>query len=135
MNFSNSGLPPSLTGNPLIGRGMRLLVLVLVCLSATACSLSPWRAEQVEQRVVEARQQMLTCSAEEKDRCSEFSPIMALAADNHRLGRHHLLLLETGEDALKIRIHLIRAAQEHIEFRQYRSVGCSGGSVVRLHSA
>ncbi|HKX54602.1 MAG TPA: phospholipase D family protein, partial [Xanthomonadales bacterium] len=65
------------------------------------------------------RQQALSCAADQRDRCSEFSPVLELAAADKREGRHHLVLLETGVAALKIRIHLIRAARDSIELQNF----------------
>jgi phosphatidylserine/phosphatidylglycerophosphate/cardiolipin synthase-like enzyme len=93
--------------------------LWLLCLLVSACSLSQKKVQQVDERVESFRQQELSCPADQRDRCSEFSPILELAAENQRLGRHHLVLLETGEDALKIRIHLIRAARHNIELQNF----------------
>lgn len=95
------------------------LGLLLLCGLTSACSLSPARVEQVDARVASARQQVLSCEADRRDRCSEFSPIRELAAKDQRSGRHHLVLLETGSDALIIRIHLIRAARESIELQNF----------------
>jgi putative cardiolipin synthase len=95
------------------------LVLILACLLVPACSLSAKRVQEVDARVASFRQQQLSCEADRRDLCSEFSPILELAAENQRLGRHHLVLLETGQDALKIRIHLIRAARSSIELQNF----------------
>jgi phosphatidylserine/phosphatidylglycerophosphate/cardiolipin synthase-like enzyme len=75
--------------------------------------------EQVDARVASVRQQSLSCEADQRDRCSEFSPVLELAAADKRAGLHHLVLLETGVDALTIRIHLIRAARESIELQNF----------------
>ncbi len=97
----------------------RLLCLVLLGLLGSACSLSPARVEQVDAHVASVRLQALSCAADQRDRCSEFSPVLELAAADRRSGRHHLVLLETGVDALKIRIHLIRAARKSIELQNF----------------
>jgi len=97
----------------------RLLYLVVLCVLASACSLSPARMQQVDAHVASVRQQSLSCAVDRRDRCSEFSPVLELAAADRRSGRHHLVLLETGVDALKIRIHLIRAARDSIELQNF----------------
>jgi putative cardiolipin synthase len=101
------------------GQGARPLALACCCLLLSACSLSPWRVEQVDSRVSNARQTSLSCEAEEIDRCSANSPLLALARENVKTGVHHLTLLDVGEDALKIRIHLIRAAQNEIKIQNF----------------
>jgi phosphatidylserine/phosphatidylglycerophosphate/cardiolipin synthase-like enzyme len=100
-------------------RLIRVLILLVLCVLLGACRLSPSRVQEVDQRVANARQQALSCAPGELDRCSKFSPIMTLAAENQRLERNHLLLLETGEDALKIRVHLIRAAKHSVELQNF----------------
>jgi putative cardiolipin synthase len=107
---------------PQFGRGTSshlYLCAALLCCLLQACSLSPQRREQVDVRVASARQQVLSCAADQRDRCSEFSPLLELAAEDKREGRHHLVLLETGVAALKIRIHLIRAARDSIEVQNF----------------
>ncbi len=94
--------------------------LMLLCLAVlSGCSLSAWRVEQVDQRVALARQQALSCKPEKPDRCSENSPLLKLAATAVAQDRHHVTLLEVGEDALKVRIHLIRAARRNIEVQNF----------------
>lgn len=101
-------------------RCCRLLIVALACaLLLPGCRLSPWRFEQVDARLAQAREQALSCEASRPDRCSENSPVLALAAANERQGRHHVVLLETGEDALLLRIHLIRAAQQFIDLQNF----------------
>jgi len=91
----------------------------LAMVLTTACSLSPAQVAKVDEHVASFRQQALSCPAEQRDSCSEFSPVLELAARSKREGIHHLVLLETGEDALKIRIHLIRAARNNIEVQNF----------------
>lgn len=85
----------------------------------SACTLSTRRVERVDDRVAKSRSLLLSCAANQLDRCSENSPLMALAEEDVRTGSHHLTLLEVGEDALKIRIHLIRAARHHIDVQNF----------------
>ncbi len=97
----------------------RLLITVLSLVLATGCSLSPARVAKVDKHIASFRQQALSCPAEQRDNCSAFSPLLELAARDKREGLHHLVLLETGVDALKIRIHLIRAARESIGLQNF----------------
>lgn len=97
----------------------RLLALVVSILLVTSCSLSPARVAEVDDHIANFRQKALSCPAADRDNCSEFSPILELAAENKRLGRHHLVLLETGQGALEIRIHLIRAARTSIAIQNF----------------
>lgn len=99
---------------------LRLLIGALaLALLLSACSLSAVRVEQVDARVAKSRTQWLDCKPGQVDRCSANSALLALAADDKRTGKHHLTLLEVGEDALKIRIHLIRAARHNIDLQNF----------------
>ncbi|HLF31229.1 MAG TPA: phospholipase D family protein [Xanthomonadales bacterium] len=97
----------------------RALAIIGIVLLLPACSLSPTRVQQVDATVEKAREGALTCPAENRDACSENSPLLALAEEDVRTGSHHVTLLETGEDALKIRIHLARAAKRSIDMQNF----------------
>jgi phosphatidylserine/phosphatidylglycerophosphate/cardiolipin synthase-like enzyme len=99
--------------------GLRLTLTVPVLLLFAACSLSPAKVRQVDARVAASRQHLLSCEAEQVDRCSANSPLLEFSAESIRSGRHHLTLLDVGEPALMIRIHLIRAARENIELQNF----------------
>jgi len=99
--------------------GFRLALTVTVLLLLAACSLSPARVRQVDERVEASRQHLLNCEAEQVDRCSANSSLLEFSAENIRSGSHHLTLLDVGEPALMIRIHLIRAARENIELQNF----------------
>jgi len=47
-----------------------------------------------------------------------------------RDGRHHLTLVEYGEDALKLRVHMIRAAQRYIELQNFILRGDDTGVLI-----
>ena len=99
--------------------GCRLALKLVFLLALSACSLSPRRVEQVDARIAQSRQQALSCAAERVDRCSENSPLLAFSAEDIRSGSHHVTLLDVGEPALMIRIHLIRAARQSIEVQNF----------------
>ncbi len=99
---------------------LRLLIGALALgLLLSACNLSAVRVAQVDARVAQSRTQLLDCKPAQIDRCSENSPLLALAADDVRTGKHHLTLLEVGADALKIRVHLMRAARHNIDLQNF----------------
>lgn len=100
-------------------RCCRAGLLLVIVLALHGCSLSPARVGQVDARVSAARVEALSCAADRRDRCSAESPVMALAASAAREARHRVVLIETGEDALKLRIHLLRAARERIELQNF----------------
>lgn len=85
----------------------------------TACTLSPSKVARVDARVSAHQESGLTCFPREIDRCAEPSPVLDLARADILDGTHHVTLIETGEDALKLRIHLLRSAQRYIEVQNF----------------
>ncbi|MHC4525907.1 MAG: phospholipase D-like domain-containing protein, partial [Planctomycetota bacterium] len=69
------------------------------------------------------RDATLTCPPETTNRCaipSEFQDIADSAFQGHAPeGTHYVSILDVGEDALLVRIHLIRAARESIEIQTF----------------
>lgn len=61
----------------------------------------------------------LTCFPREIDRCAQGSPLLELGRADLRDGTQHVSLIEYGEDALKLRIHLVRSAQRFIEVQNF----------------
>ncbi|MEJ8567243.1 phospholipase D-like domain-containing protein [Elongatibacter sediminis] len=93
--------------------------MLLLCALLSGCQLSPARVERVDQAVEQAREQALSCPATERDRCSANSPVMEMAARAAGDGRNRVLLLETGGEALELRVHLIRAARDTIDLQNF----------------
>jgi putative cardiolipin synthase len=99
---------------------LRIFLSVLaISLVLSACSLSSKRVEQVDEIVTTSRTHLINCVADPVDNCSQNSPLISLAENDVRQSTHHVTLLEIGEDALKIRIHLIRAARERIDLQNF----------------
>jgi putative cardiolipin synthase len=92
--------------------------LITVLLLA-GCSLSPRKVEDVDSRVEHHRDSALTCPANTPYRCAIPSPLLELGRENLDAGRHHLTLIEYGEDALKLRLHLVRAAQRSVDVQNF----------------
>lgn len=91
-------------------RGMVCALLVLL----TACGLNRPLARQAAALVAAARPTDVTC--QRADHCAIDSPYEALAdtaraANTSTAPTHYVNVLERGEDALLLRIHLIRAAK------------------------
>jgi len=84
-----------------------------------ACSLSQKKVQAVDARVSESRQELLTCPASRPNRCAQASPLREFGLSAVREGRHHLTLLEYGEQSLALRLHLVRAAQATIELQNF----------------
>jgi len=108
----------------------RLLILILAVLLLPACSLSAKKVLEVDIRVADNQETGLTCFPRDIDRCASPSPILELGRVATSEGRHHLTLVEYGEDALKLRIHMIRAAQRYIELQNFILRGDDTGVLI-----
>jgi phosphatidylserine/phosphatidylglycerophosphate/cardiolipin synthase-like enzyme len=96
------------------------LFLLLACsVILGGCNLSPKRVQEVDERIAAKRLFVQTCTPGHPDRCAQPSALLALGSGNRTSGKHHVTLVEYGEDALKIRIHLIRAARRSIEMQNF----------------
>lgn len=87
-----------------------LLVAVL-----SGCALGPEKHRLISERLAADQDRTLDCVAPAD--CAAPSPFHALIQAND--GRHRALLLEHGADALRIRLHLIRAARRSIDIQTY----------------
>ena len=106
------------------------LLLLIALLLLPACSLSEKKVREVDARVSAHRETGLTCFPRDIDRCAEASPVLDLGRKDTREGRHHLALIEYGEDALLLRIHMIRAAQRYIELQNFILRGDDTGVLI-----
>jgi phosphatidylserine/phosphatidylglycerophosphate/cardiolipin synthase-like enzyme len=84
-----------------------------------ACSLSPKKVVAVDYRVSENRSTVLDCPPGRDDRCATDSPLLSLGRAAVRDRLHYVTLLEYGEEALLLRLHLIRAARNSIELQNF----------------
>jgi putative cardiolipin synthase len=95
-----------------------ILILLAVAL-LPACSLSQKKVRAVDARVDESRHSSLTCPVGQPNRCALASPLREFAEQAIRERRHHLTLLEYGEQSLALRLHLVRAAQSTIDLQNF----------------
>ena len=95
-----------------------------------ACSLSAKKVRAVDIKVADQQENGLTCFPRDIDRCAVSSPVLELGRAATAQGRHHLTLVEYGEDALKVRIHMIRAAQRYIELQNFILRGDDTGVLI-----
>ena len=95
------------------------LLLLMAVLVLPACSLSAKKVQQVNERVADQQEIGLTCFPRTIDRCADSSPVLELGRAATRDSRHHITLVEYGEDALKLRVHMIRAARSYIELQNF----------------
>ncbi|NND58552.1 MAG: phospholipase D family protein [Xanthomonadales bacterium] len=114
--------------NAMFARQLLLLLLALMLLPA--CSLSTKKVGDVDARIYANRETGLSCLPREINRCADASPLLDFGKTATRAGRHHLTLVEFGEDALLLRIHMIRAAQRYIELQNFILRGDDTGVLV-----
>lgn len=91
----------------------------------SACGLSPERIDEVDAAAREHRGSISVRPAESPPPVR--SPLDHIEADG---GRHHLVQIDHGSDALAMRIHLIRAARERIELMNYIFHGDTSGKLL-----
>jgi len=108
----------------------KLLLSLFAVLLLPACSLSAKKMQQVDARVTGQQEIGLTCFPRDIDRCAIPSHVLELGRTATREGRHYLTLVEYGEDALKLRIHMIRAAQRYIELQNFILRGDDTGVLI-----
>lgn len=107
-----------------------LFFLLLAVWLLPACSLSPQKVQQVDALITANREIGLTCFPRDIDRCAIASPVLEFGRAAIREGRHHLTLVEFGEDALLLRIHMIRAAQRYIDMQNFILRGDETGVLI-----
>ena len=94
-------------------------VLLLASLGLAACMPNRQQIRTAVDTAATQQEQALTC--EREDRCALPSALRELGSEALAASepRHHLLLLDRGQDALLARVHLIRAAQRSIEMQSF----------------
>jgi len=73
----------------------------------------------VDEKLAMQRSSELACKTPEELFCAISSPLLDLGSADALSGEHHATLLDIGEDSLKARLHLIRAAKESIELQNF----------------
>ncbi len=97
----------------------RLLSFLITALLLSGCSLSPQKAREVDLRVASQQESELTCHPGDIRRCAARSPVLEAGRKADREGKYRLTLIDYGEEALEIRIHMIRAAQRYIDLQSF----------------
>jgi phosphatidylserine/phosphatidylglycerophosphate/cardiolipin synthase-like enzyme len=108
----------------------RILLCLMPALFLQGCSLSAKKVEMVDAKVAANQEKGLRCLPRELDRCAANSPVLEFGTAAAGAGEHHLTLIEFGEDALKIRVHLIRAARRNIELQNFILRGDDSGELI-----
>ena len=92
-----------------------LLLLIVGCSTQVQPELKKAVSEKMEaQRSVE-----LDCVASRDPFCAVQSPLVYLGVIDTLKNEQHAALLDVGENALKARLHLIRAATQSIQFQNF----------------
>ena len=73
----------------------------------------------VDEKMAVQRSVEVRCEASRDPFCAIQSPLIYLGSINALKNQHHAALLDIGEDALKARLHLIRAATQNIQFQNF----------------
>jgi len=98
---------------------LRLIILLLPVILVTACALPARKVAEVDRQVEDHRETRLVCEAAVGSNFAAPSPLLELAEANGKAGKHHVTLVEHGEDALKLRVHLIRAARRQVDVQNF----------------
>jgi phosphatidylserine/phosphatidylglycerophosphate/cardiolipin synthase-like enzyme len=93
------------------------LLILFVCGCTT--QVQPELKQAVDEKLAVERSTEVACGVPEEPFCAIDSPLLYLASNNVVKGQHHAALLDIGEDSLKARLHLIRAAKQSIEFQNF----------------
>jgi len=99
-------------------------LLVTCVIMLTACTSAPPKIEPVDTYPEPVAGSELTCSDDRLYRCAISSPLIdtvdaLYSGGEHQVGKHLVTNLAIGEQALILRVHLIRAARKSIVVQTY----------------
>ena len=95
-----------------------ILILLAAVILLGGCSLSARKTAAVDRMVAEHRVRGLDCT-EDVRRCAIPSPLMEQAMADIESGSQRVTLVEHGEAALALRVHLVRAARDYIDVQNF----------------
>lgn len=81
--------------------------------------VQPELKQAVDEKLAVQRSADVDCEAHKDPFCAIQSPLLYLGDIDALKDQHHAALLDIGEDSLKARLHLIRAARRSIEFQNF----------------
>ena len=95
-------------------------LLAIAVIVLTACTSTPPKIAPVDLYPEPVTGSELTCSDDQLNHCALSSPLIDAAAalysgGKHQPGKHLVTNLAIGDQALILRIHMIRAARKSIE--------------------
>ncbi len=93
--------------------------LLIMLLYGCSTQVQPEIKQAVDEKLAAQRSVEVDCDALKDPYCAIQSPLLYLGNIDALNGQHHAALLDIGEDALKARLHLIRAAKQSIEFQNF----------------
>ena len=93
--------------------------LLLLLIYGCTTQVQPEIKQAVNEKIAVQRSVEVQCEAAKDPFCAVQSPLMYLGIIDTLKNEHHAALLDIGEDALKARVHLIRAAKQSIHFQNF----------------
>jgi len=99
---------------------MKILFYSLILLMyGCTTPVQPELKQAVDEKLAVQRSTEVNCEAHKDPFCAIQSPLLYLGDIDALKNQHHAALLNIGEDSLKARLHLIRAAKRRIEFQNF----------------
>ena len=96
-----------------------ILLLLLLLMYGCTTQVQPELKRAVDEKMAEQRSIEIRCDASRDPFCAAQSPMIYLGSIDALKNQHHAALLDIGEDSLKARLHLIRAATQTIQFQNF----------------
>ena len=94
-------------------------LLLLLLIYGCTTQVQPELKRAVDEKMAEQRSIEIRCDASRDPFCAAQSPMTYLGSIDVLRNQHHAALLDIGEDSLKARLHLIRAATRSIQFQNF----------------
>jgi len=95
------------------------LVSIILLMYGCSTQVQPELKRAVEERIASERPADIKCKAASDPFCAIHSPLLYLGDVDTLKNQHHAALLDIGEDSLKARLHLARAARHTIELQNF----------------
>ncbi|HEY5776229.1 MAG TPA: phospholipase D family protein [Xanthomonadales bacterium] len=97
----------------------KLFFLIVLLTYGCTNQVQPELKRVVDQKIAVQRSIELDCANPKDPFCAIQSPLIYLGSVDKLRKQNHVALLDIGEDALKARLHLIRAATQSIQFQNF----------------
>jgi len=96
-----------------------IFFLLLLLMVGCTTQVQPELKRAVDEKIAVQRSVEIHCDASRDPFCAIQSPLMYLGSIDALKNQHHASLLDIGEDSLRARLHLIRAATKSIQFQNF----------------